>query len=191
MNQDWDIKPCNGSCGQCGTAFQDGQGYVSRLVVEQEGYERHDCCETCWAKPEVRGVSPHSAWKGVFRLPPPPPEEALKKETAESLLRKYMETEDPLKRNVIYVLAVMLERKRMLVERDNQVREDGTKIIVYEYRKTGEVFMVPDPGLRLDQLEQVQSEVAALLGIGRKKTGQPDGVQTEPPAAEQQAGTAS
>ena len=28
---------------------------------------------------------------------------------------------------------------------------------------TGEVFIVPDPGLRLDQVEAVQSEVAALL----------------------------
>ena len=30
--------------------------------------------------------------------------------------------------------------------------------------KTGEVFVIPDPELRLDQLEEVQAEVGALLG---------------------------
>jgi hypothetical protein len=34
---------------------------------------------------------------------------------------------------------------------------------VYEHVKTGEVFIVPDPGLRMDQIEAVQNEVAALL----------------------------
>ena len=29
--------------------------------------------------------------------------------------------------------------------------------------RTGETFLIPDPHLRLDQLEHVQAEVAALL----------------------------
>jgi hypothetical protein len=37
---------------------------------------------------------------------------------------------------------------------------------VYEHTVTGEVFVVPDPELRLDQIEQVQVEVAALLAPG-------------------------
>ena len=37
------------------------------------------------------------------------------------------------------------------------------RTLVYEHVKTGEVFVVPDPGLRLDQLEAVQTQVAALL----------------------------
>ena len=41
--------------------------------------------------------------------------------------------------------------------------EGGRLTRIYEHAKTGEVFVIPDPGLRLDQLGDVQSEVAAML----------------------------
>ena len=58
----------------------------------------------------------------------------------------------------------MLERKRILVERGVQLLADGFKLRVYEHRKTKESFIVTDPGLRLDELETIQDEVAILLG---------------------------
>ena len=97
-------------------------------------------------------------------MPPPPPEEALKKETAESLLRQLIEKEDPAHANTIYILAVMLERRRILVERDVQIREDGSKLRVYEHKKTGEMFLILDPELKLAELELVQEEVVIMLG---------------------------
>jgi hypothetical protein len=39
-------------------------------------------------------------------------------------------------------------------------------MLFYENKKTGEVFIVRDPELRLDELVQVQDEVAMLLGFG-------------------------
>lgn len=177
MSQDWNIQPCSGKCGTCEAAFVDKQPYMSTLVVANEGYERRDFCESCWAKPDVSKMAAHSAWKGVFKPPEPPPKEVLKKENAESLLRKYMETDDPANKNVVYVLAVMLERKRIFVERDIQLKDDGTQILVYEYRRTGEIFMIPDPRLKLAELESVQTEVAALLGMAQEP------VKPEPPAA--------
>ena len=87
----------------------------------------------------------------------------MKKETAESLLRELIETDRMEQANTIYILAVMLERKRILVERDVQEREDGTLIRVYEHKKTNEVFMIPDPRLKLAELEAVQAEVIAML----------------------------
>jgi hypothetical protein len=49
-----------------------------------------------------------------------------------------------------------------------QKRDDGTMLRVYEHRRTGDSFVVADPRLRLDQLEQVQREVIDMLG-GEKK----------------------
>lgn len=175
MSQDWNIQRCGGKCVACETAFQEKQSYMSTLAVTGDVYERRDFCEVCWAKPDVGKMVSHSAWKGAFRLPEPPAKEVLKKENAESLLRKYMETGDPVNKNVVYVLAVMLERKRIFIERDIQLKDDGTQILVYEYRKTGEVFMIPDPRLKLGQLESVQTEVAALLGMSHEP------VKPEPP----------
>lgn len=165
MSQDWNIQPCGGKCGKCDTAFKDKQPYMSTLAMEADGYQRHDFCETCWAIPDVGKLVSHSAWKGFFRPPDAPPKEVLRKENAESLLRNYMETNDPANKNVVYVLAVMLERKKIFVERDIQLKEDGTQILVYEHRKTAEVFLIPDPRLKLAQLESVQLEVASLLGM--------------------------
>ena len=58
----------------------------------------------------------------------------------------------------------MLERKRLL--RPTGTRQDeaaGHKLLFYEHVRTGETFVVVDPGLRLDQIEEVQREVAGLL----------------------------
>lgn len=169
MAQDWDIKPRGEGCSDCQTPFADQQTYFSALVFDTNGYRRADYCEKCWLVKDEETILPYSMWQGVYRMPPPEPEEALKKETAETLLRKLMEDDDPTKANVIYILAVMLERNRLLVERDIQTHENGALVRVYEHRKTGETFLIPDPRLRLDQLGTVQEEVIAMLGGPAKK----------------------
>ena len=59
----------------------------------------------------------------------------------------------------------MLERKRLLRVKE-QIRREGKRIFVYEHPKTGDVFTIADPDLHLDQLEQVQQDVAMLLEHG-------------------------
>jgi len=160
--QDWDIKPRGNVCAKCQVPFADKQPYFSLLQPGKEKFERQDYCETCW--PEVkRDNLPYSMWRGIFKMPPPA-EEPLKKETAESLLRRLIEEGDPSKKNVIFILAVMLERKKIMVERDVRKNDDGTWIRVYEHRKTGETFLIADPRLTFAELEKVQLEVITLLG---------------------------
>ena len=175
MNQqEWNIKARSDTCRTCNKAFIDDELFFSRLDFGEGGYGRRDFCSVCWNDSAKKSAL--SVWKSVFKLPPPPAPEALKKETAESLLRELMETEDAANRNTIYILAIMLERRRILAERDVQTREDGVKIRVYEHRKTGETFLVPDPCLKLSQLKEIQEEVVARLG-GRDP-GQPETVMT-------------
>ena len=64
-----------------------------------------------------------------------------------------------------YILAVMLERKRLLKVKEQLVR-DGKRVFVYEHPKTGDLFTIVDPDLQLNQLEEVQRDVAALLEHG-------------------------
>ena len=162
-NQEWNIRARSDACKGCTRAFADLEPIFSRLSFEQGDYVRSDYCDACWKQPQVRDGAP-STWKSVFKLPPPPPPDPLKKETAESLLRELMASNDATRGNAIFILAVMLERRRVLVERDVQVREDGVRVHVYEHRGTGESFTVPDPGLKLTDLEHVQREVLELLG---------------------------
>lgn len=180
QQQEWNIKERGETCQGCSKPFGDEEPFFSRLDFGAEGYTRRDYCTVCWTDAARRGAL--SSWKSIFKVPPPPAPEPLQKETAESLLRKLMESEDPAKLNTIYILAVMLERKRLLVEQDVQVREDGVKVRVYEHRKTGETFIVKDPGLKLSELTRVQEEVVGMLGGGANGDpgGDPMPVQESP-----------
>jgi hypothetical protein len=181
MAQDWDIKPRGLACAKCKTDFADKQQYNSALAFNDDGYLRADFCDSCWSAGGIN-ILPYSSWQGVFKAPPPQKEEPLKKESAENYLRKLMEQDDASQINVIYILAVMLERKRILAERDVKKREDGMTIRVYEHRKSGETFLIPDPHLQLDKLEEVQQQVMDLLGWQKKdKQGQEE-KKEEPPA---------
>ena len=165
MAQDWDIKSRGSQCGACERPFEDGESYHTALTFDDQGYRRHDYCGECWrAKGEP--ISAYSTWQGTFQRPPAKPPDPVQKANAETLLRRLVETGDPKDVNVIYILAVMLERKRILVERDVKVREETT-LRIYEQRKTGESFVVTDPRLRLDELEHVQQEVVDMLEGGQ------------------------
>ena len=164
MAQDWDIKPRSSVCCECGKLFENGESYYSALVVGEDGFWRGDFCVGCWVGKEEE-LKPFSSWKGVFVVPPAAEDdEPLKKETAESLLRKLIEDDDAENGAVIYILAVMLERKKILVEKDVRIDEDGTVHRVYEHRKSGETFLILDPQLKLDRLGEVQAKVAEMLG---------------------------
>jgi len=105
-----------------------------------------------------------SYWQGVYEAPPPP-SEPIQKETAESLLRKIIELNDPHYIPAGYILAVMLERKRLLKVKEQLVR-DGQRVFIYEQPKTGDLFTIADPNLQLNQLDAVQRDVAELLEHG-------------------------
>lgn len=160
-DENWQIRRCADRCSGCGEPFEDGEPIMTCLRFGDEGYVREDYRLSWWEREQPeRGIS---AWKSIYRAPRPV-EEPVRKENAESLLRSLALKEDPANINVMYILAVMLERKRVLVERDVQVREDRAKVRLYEHRKSGETFLVIDPELKLAELETVQEEVVGLLG---------------------------
>ena len=164
MAQEWNIRPRGHTCSICATPFADRDACVSVLREMGNAYERMDCHAACWAG-LTRDWEPFSAWEGNYEAPPPSvaKSEPVKKENAEELLRRLITLEDPAMGNVIYVLAVMLERGKLLVERDAKPHESGGILRVYEHRRTGDTFVVLDPKLRLDCLDAVQQQVIALL----------------------------
>ena len=166
MSQEWKIQGLGKQCDGCQTPFADAQAHVTRLFFDDAGgYTRADYCDFCWNR-EANNLPRFSSWKGVYHVPPPPDtSKRIRHETAESLLRELIKAGDPARRAVIYILAVMLERKRVLIEREATTAEDGARIVVYEHRKTAETFVIHDPQLKLDELEPVQQSVMQLLAV--------------------------
>lgn len=161
---EWNIQARGRACGSCHNPFEDKQSFHTLLFDRRRDYERLDVCEKCWESQFNQGAADRkgfvSHWQSVFAVPPPAPPEAIQKETAESLLRKLSDSAD--REAVRYILAVMLERKRLL-KIQGQILEGNRRVWIYEHAKTGEVFTIPDPNLQLDRLEAVQREVARML----------------------------
>lgn len=176
---DWNIQPRSRFCSVCQKKFVDKQSYSTILFDRgSDGYLRQDLCLDCKAKvlremnhdefdsqKKAQLETVISQWQGMFRLPVPQKEETVQRDTVEVLLRKIVELDDPLYENAAYILAAMLERKRILKVKSVYQR-DLHKITVYEHPKTGDIFTIMDPGLQITQLETVQREVCELLEKG-------------------------
>ncbi len=175
MNE-WNIQTRSHHCQACEKTFLDKQLYHTLLFDEKRDFRRLDICDPCWQIQYSQGASDRkgfvSYWHGLYEGPPPAPPDAIQKENAESLLRKLIELNDPKYSAVGYILAVMLERKRLLKVKEQLVR-DGQRIFIYEHPKSGDLFTIADPNLQLTQLEQVQHDVAELLEHGFNPAGEP------------------
>ena len=181
LTQEWNIQARALQCAVSGRPFEKGERVYSALYWRDGQYARIDLSAEEW-NARNENIAPISAWQADFVPPAPPPPEALKKDDAESLLRRLIAANEPATLNARYILALMLERKRVLRQVERQ-RQEGMTVLVYEHLPSGEVWLIEDPGLKLGDLKSVQDEVAHLLALA-------DGAPAEtapaenPPAAE-------
>jgi hypothetical protein len=161
LANDWPIKHRADACARTQRPFQPGEQFYTLLFREGDGFRREDLSEEAWAQ-RNENIQPFSFWKSRYEPPPPTPPEPLAKENAEELLRRLLTENNPANANACYVLAIMLERKRALKQVKTQKTNDRA-VLIYEHAKIGDVFIVPDVRLRLDEIEHVQNEVSQLL----------------------------
>lgn len=158
---EWEIKARAHQCAKSEEPFTDGAVIYTLLYRDRNGFRREDVSEQAWLEIKDK-VTPFSFWKSRYEAPAPPVPEPVAKESGEALLRKLLHEDRPGHVNARYVLSIMLERKKTLKQVD--VRENGgAKYLIYEHTRTGEVFIIEDPRLKLDQLDSLQKEVYALL----------------------------
>ena len=193
MQREWKIRARSHQCNQTGTAFSEGDTVVTAIFWNQDegDFERRDFSDLGWhqfqnpadptapfdelaatsaatspAPAAVPSDPPFSSWRSIYQPPPPPEDKSgpVAKESAESLLRRMIEEDLPGTENTRYVLALLLERRKQLKQTEAKESELG-RMLFYEHVKSGELFLIKDPLLKLDELEPVQEEVAALLGV--------------------------
>jgi hypothetical protein len=167
MQQNWSIRSRAHTCAVTQRPFEDGELFHTSVYFdpEENGYVRRDVCAEAWAQ-EQEQRKPIAAWKTRYQkvLAEAKPEIAPK-ESAQALLQRFIEEGDPRTENARYILALMLERKRQIAQTAEK-EVDGAKMLFYENKKTGEIFIVRDPELRLDEIADMQDEVATLLAFG-------------------------
>jgi hypothetical protein len=187
---DWNIQRRAHQCQACGRSFADKQVYHTLLLDEKQDYLRLDVCEACWQSQHSDGARERkgfvSHWQGAYDLPPAAAPDPIQKATAETLLRKLVTVNDPRYAAAAFILAVMLERKRLLKIKE-QVQSEGRRVFIYEHPRSGDVFTIPDPQLQLTQLEQVQRDVADLLEHGLSAGPSEGGASSSGPALPESA----
>ncbi|MBA3963882.1 MAG: hypothetical protein H0X40_18555 [Chthoniobacterales bacterium] len=160
---EWSIQHRADACAATGRPFEAGENFYTLLFRDGDGYRRQDLSEQAWQQ-RNDNLQPFSFWRARFEPPPPAPPDPLPKENAEELFRRLVRQADRTNANACYVLAAMLERKRILKQIETESRDQG-RVLIYEHVKNGDVFVVPDPQLHLGQLESVQNEVSQLLRV--------------------------
>jgi hypothetical protein len=178
--QEWNIQSRALACAGSGTPFAKGDRVYSALYWRDGQYARVDLNAESWhARNE--NIAPISAWQTEFVPPAPPVPEALAKNDAESLLRRLLAENEPAARNARYILALMLERKKIVRQVERQ-RQEGLSVLVYEHLPSGEIWLIEDPGLKLGELKAVQDEVAGLLARSEETPAATSPVEENAPA---------
>ena len=192
ITQNWNIKSRSHQCASTGSPFEDGQAIVAAIFPDAEDperFERKDYSVDAWESRPESEPTPFSSWHTNYEAPVKEEKpEVVEKESAEALLRRLIEEDESHTENARFILAIMLERKKQLKE--IEVNNTPTsRLLIYEHEKSGEVFIVKDPQLKLDEVDIVQQEVSELLGGGKKDSA--SGEDSPEPAGEETQSEAS
>ena len=158
MESQWEIKSRARFCARTGKPFEEGECFYTLLFRDGDGFRREDISEQAWNE-RNDNMHPFSFWRSKYEAPQKPPSEPLRKEDAESLLRRLVSEADSASVNARYILALILERKRIL----RPIQSSDEDLLVYEHAGTGESIIVPNPRLSVDQIYAVQKEVFEML----------------------------
>lgn len=166
LNEPWSIKSRAHACSVTEKKFTDGESFYTALYPDPEssGYLRKDFSKDAWENLDDDADKPFSTWGSIYHAPVKEEEVEVTEESPEDLLRRLVEEDEEHTENVRYILAVMLERKKQLVEADSQHTPTGI-LRIYEHRKTGDVFIVKDPNIPLSEIDSVQQEISDLLDL--------------------------
>lgn len=165
LAESWHVRSRSRECSATQRPFAQGDPIVTALFPDPEssGYLRRDFCLDGWQSRDDAAEPAFSFWRSTYNAPAAgETEDAVKKLSAEEILVRLVEEDEDHTENTRYILAVMLERQKLLRETDSQRTPTGI-LRVYEHRKTGEVIIVKDPNIPLSEVESVQNEVFALL----------------------------
>ncbi|MCX6879792.1 MAG: hypothetical protein NTW21_39210 [Verrucomicrobia bacterium] len=174
----WHLRSRGRECAATQRPFVPGEPIITALFPDPESgdYLRQDYGLEAWQARPALAEPPFSSWRTIYAAPGGDKPQEVAKEDPEDILRRLVEDDLDHTENTRYILAVMLERKRLLRETDTQRTPTGI-LRIYENRKTGEVYIVKDPDIPLSQVDALQQEVLQFL---ETNTRQP---AAEPPDA--------
>ena len=152
FGESWHIRSRTHTCVVTGKHFVDGEVIVAAIFPDPEssGWLRKDYSIDGWEQSKDERVGQFSQWKTQYKAPVASEKLEVTKESPIDLLRRLVEEEEEHTEKVRFILAVMLERQKVLVEKDTQAVPSGI-LRVYEHRKEGDVFLINKSEMNTDK----------------------------------------
>ncbi|QDU62521.1 hypothetical protein Pan216_33880 [Planctomycetes bacterium Pan216] len=159
---DYQIGPHTKKCFVSGKEISPGDSYYTAVIETVTGLERRDYRVEHWTGPPEEALG---FWRS--RLPEDKDAGKPKPVTVEAMLALFEqfaeETEDPKRRQLHYVLALLLMRRKALKLHD--VQQDGEhEVLIFRRPRSKENLPVMDPGLKETEVDRLEEELAELLG---------------------------
>jgi len=157
---EWKIHKSNSECITCNKKFDEEEVYFSALFEETEGFIRKDYCPSCWANKAENGF--FSFWKTKMPKKDKPVQRYINMVGVLDMFHRLENNEDTHKKNLRYVLALYLIRKKIF-KLKSWKRQDGEEFIILYYPKENKEYCILHPDLKEEEIEMLTSELSHLL----------------------------
>lgn len=136
------------------------------------GWLRRDICDGCWKeedkkaqflaeKPEI-----YFLWKSKIPVvPPKSPADSTVVEKLFEMLRLALAGDSEVQQAEAFILAMLLKRKKKLIERKEFKPAGGVSCLLYEDTDTQEIFSVPKVGLEKLEVHKIQDQIQKSLHL--------------------------
>jgi hypothetical protein len=165
MAKDYEIAKTSGQCSKCEKQLDPGDEFMATVCEREEEFARVDFCLDCWPA-EEDGQADQTVF-GVWRTRVPQPQEKKKLFVDNELLINFFErldgTEEQVKINFRFVLALILMRKKLLVYDGAKKADDGTELWQMHFKGGESKAEVVDPKMDEDQIAEVSSHLGEIL----------------------------
>ena len=155
---DYEVQRCTRHCATSGREFSPGESFYSVLVAEGAELKRYDYSAEVWTGPAESVVA---WWKSQM-----PDRNAKRMHWAPNdvMLQFFDELAgQPDKRDMRYVLALLLVRRRVMRMEESQRDEQGHEMMVLYCPRNEATYQVPAVPPDPARIDEIQQELAGLL----------------------------
>ena len=157
-SMDYDIQRCTKHCSISGRELLPGEQYYSALVADGADLCRVDYATDAWQGPPEKAVG---WWKAEI---PDPKTNRMHWAPNDVMLQLFDElTEQPDKRDMRYVLSLLLIRRRVMRLEENETDEQGQPVMVVYCPRRDETYTIVSQAPEPAAIETIQEELSQLL----------------------------
>ncbi len=156
---DYDIHRAARHCAATGRELAEGEIFYSVLLTEANGWKRLDYSADAWQGPPAEGAL--GWWKSRM-----PSRESKKARLAPNdvLLEYFQELVDrPAEQDTLYVLALLLVRRRVFRLEETEKNPAGQDVLVLYCPRDETTFRVAERSLSEEQTNEIQARLSQLL----------------------------